>query len=110
MDLLCYWSFYPVALAGGAAQFNGQLKIDNGQLFYNQMTINKNEWIYCVICRFILSHWLEAQHAAPLLGSIINCQLSIVNFQLMKLSISFCMPVLFAESSSPAIIRTEWFV
>ena len=30
MDLLRYLSFYPVALAGGAAQFNGQLKIDNG--------------------------------------------------------------------------------
>ena len=30
MDLLCYLSFYPVALVGGAAQFNGQLKIDNG--------------------------------------------------------------------------------
>ena len=32
------------------------------------MTINKNKWIYCVICRFILSRWLEAQHAAPLLA------------------------------------------
>ena len=30
MNLLRYLSFYPVALAGGAAQFNGQLKIDNG--------------------------------------------------------------------------------
>ena len=30
------------------------------------MTINKNKWIYCVICRFTLSRWLEAQHAAPL--------------------------------------------
>ncbi len=30
MNLLYYLSFYLVALAGGAAQFNGQLKIDNG--------------------------------------------------------------------------------
>ena len=30
MDLLYYLSFYPVALAGGGAQLNGQLKIDNG--------------------------------------------------------------------------------
>ena len=30
------------------------------------MTINKNKWIYYVICRFILLRWLEAQHAAPL--------------------------------------------
>ena len=21
------------------------------------MTINKNKWIYCIICRFILSRW-----------------------------------------------------
>ena len=57
------------------------------------MTINKNKWIYCIICRFILSRWLEAQHAAPLLTwyvqqinsmksvlnelSIVHCQLSI---------------------------------
>ena len=32
------------------------------------MTINKNKWIYYVICRFILLRWLEAQHAAPLLA------------------------------------------
>ncbi len=30
MNLLCYLLFYSVALPGGAAQFNGQLKIDNG--------------------------------------------------------------------------------
>ena len=30
MNFLCYSLFYPVVLAGGAAQFNGQLKIDNG--------------------------------------------------------------------------------
>ena len=40
------------------------------------MTINKNKWIYCIICRFTLSRWLEAQHAAPLqLRSLFHCQL-----------------------------------
>ena len=49
------------------------------------MTINKNKWIYHVICRFILSRWLEAQ-------SLFHCQLedgkifqfSVVNCQLLR--------------------------
>ena len=36
------------------------------------MTINKNKWIYYVICRFTLSRWLEAQHAALVSQEKIN--------------------------------------
>ena len=50
--------------------------------FHNQMGIKKNnEWIYSIIRCSILSRYPEAQHAAPLLTSlIVNCQFSIVNW------------------------------
>ena len=67
-------------------------------VLHNQITINKNEWVYCVIYCFILPRWLEAQHAAPLLAftklngelntlcnpAFINFQFSILNFQLFR--------------------------
>ena len=53
------------------------------------MTINKNKWIYYVICRFILSRWLEAQHAAPLLTWYVQ-QINSMKSVLNELSIVHC--------------------
>ena len=54
MDLFYYSLFFPVALPGGAAQFNGQLRIDNGQFSFSPSFINGTG-----------SATVEAQRAAP---------------------------------------------